>query len=129
MEQKSTTFVENNFESFNEIKFSKELNLQNINVVRRIFKKALKAIADKSMKQRKSAELVKWARDLRKSRCNKYFNSRKTKVYFYKVIRKSIFTSTKLLSAQEKNEFYRELLETEMEEGSSEERGDEEKRS
>lgn len=75
MEQKSTTFVENNFESFNEIKFSKELNLQNINVVRRIFKKALKTIADKSMKQRKSAELVKWARDLRKSRCtvNKTF--------------------------------------------------------
>lgn len=42
------------------------------------------------------------------------------------MIRKLIFTSTKLLSAQEKNEFYRELLETEMEEGNSEERGDEE---
>lgn len=70
MNQEAITHIENNFQSFNGVKFLKELNLQNIKVAKDIFKKAIDAIADRNMRQRKNAELTKWARDVRKHKHN-----------------------------------------------------------
>ncbi|KAI9274070.1 hypothetical protein EDC94DRAFT_509976 [Helicostylum pulchrum] len=61
------------------------------------------------MRQRKNAELTKWVRDIRKCKHN-YFDSKETKLYMYKVTRKSILASQKLLCAQEEEELYEELL-------------------
>lgn len=41
MNQEAITYIENNFESFNGVKFLKELNLQSIKVAKDIFKKLL----------------------------------------------------------------------------------------
>lgn len=67
MKKEAISYIEKNYEDFNEIAFSKKLNIKQLGVAKRTFKEAIKEIANKDLRKGKNVNLIKWARAIKKS--------------------------------------------------------------
>ncbi|KAG2236271.1 hypothetical protein INT48_008631 [Thamnidium elegans] len=103
-------YIEQNYQNLDALDFCQQMKIGFLNKAIKEFNHGVKSIAERSLKDKNvDKNLVKWARDVRKS-VPELFASSTIYLHFYNIRRKNLLAAKRLLRMQEEENFINEQM-------------------